>query len=192
MWTQTNLTGYFFVTKLSLSKRDQEQNVCFENGLICMRIKDHSISIASYLASLWNRVLVQLEIGLLFLSIRHLHISHNTPCLPSPHLRKKKLHKHHVANFSWEHCYSQEKLKTKATNFFFFGGGGARWRGQQGVLWEIRKWRIVYMRMCGCYYCCACLRWYAVINSYHYFHSGSRWNFTAAIFLRQRHTKVGY
>ena len=129
MWTQTNLTGYFFVTKLSLSKRDQEQNVCFENGLICMRIKDHSMSIASYLASLWNRVLVQLEIGLLFLSIRHLHISHNTPCLPSPHLRKKKLHKHHVANFSWEHCYSQEKLKTKATNFFFLGGRGGEVEG---------------------------------------------------------------
>ena len=149
MWTQTNLTGYFFVTKLSLSKRDQEQNVCFENGLICMRIKDHSMSIASYLASLWNRVLVQLEIGLLFLSIRHLHISHNTPCLPSPHLRKKKLHKHHVANFSWEHCYSQEKLKTKATNFFFFWGGGGRGGGAHKVYYgrfangELCIWKCV-------------------------------------------------
>lgn len=30
---------------------------------------------------------------------------------------------HHVVDLSWEHCYSQEKLKTKATHCFFWGGG---------------------------------------------------------------------
>ena len=42
-----------------------------------------------------------------------------------------------IFNFSWNHCHTFEKQKTKVIQRFFLGGGG-----KQGVLWEMRKWRI--------------------------------------------------
>ena len=44
-----------------------------------------------------------------------------------------------IFNFSWNHCHTFEKQKTKVMQSFFGGGGGG---GKQGVLWEMRKWRI--------------------------------------------------
>ena len=43
-----------------------------------------------------------------------------------------------VLNFSWDHCNTQEKLKTKIMQSFLGGGG------KQDVLWEMWKWRIAY------------------------------------------------
>ena len=43
-----------------------------------------------------------------------------------------------IFSFSWNHCHTFEKQKTKVIESFFSGGGG----GKQGVLWEMRKWRI--------------------------------------------------
>ena len=43
-----------------------------------------------------------------------------------------------IFSFSWNHCHTFEKQKTKVIESFFWGGGG----GKQGVLWEMRKWRI--------------------------------------------------
>ena len=43
-----------------------------------------------------------------------------------------------IFNFSWNHCHTFEKQKTKVMQSFFWRGG----RGKQGVLWEMRKWRI--------------------------------------------------
>ena len=44
-----------------------------------------------------------------------------------------------IFSFSCNHCHTFEKQKTKVIESFFFGGGGG---GKQGVLWEMRKWRI--------------------------------------------------
>ena len=59
-------------------------------------------------------------------TIRHLHISHNTPCLPPPP-PKKKMCMRIVFNFSWDHYNAQEKLKTKVMQTLAgWGGGGSK------------------------------------------------------------------
>ena len=53
-----------------------------------------------------------------------------------------------VFNFSWDGCNTQEKSKTNFMQFFiylfFFGGGVGGGRGEQGVSWEMCKWRILF------------------------------------------------
>ena len=69
-----------------------------------------------------------------------MHISHNTPCLPP-----KILHKHCLLfQFSWDHCNTHQKLKTKVMQSF---GGQTRFimgdvqirMGSFGIDWYIRE-----------------------------------------------------
>ena len=54
-----------------------------------------------------------------------------------------------VFYFSWDHCNTQEKSKTKVIQIevFFFGGGGSGGGGQQGVFWEMCKRRMYNLRL---------------------------------------------
>ena len=63
----------------------------------------------------------------------------NTPCLPP------KLCIRILFSFSWESCDAQKKLKTKVMQSFYSGGGAGEDGGKQGVLWEMCKWRILFI-----------------------------------------------
>ena len=58
----------------------------------------------------------------------------NTPPPPPTHIR---LHKHYLQLLLEPLSYLRE-TKNQGDRKFFLGGGG----GKQGVLWEMRKWRI--------------------------------------------------
>ena len=64
--------------------------------------------------------------------IRHVHISHNTPCFPP-----KILHKHCPQFLFWRLYYPWE-IKNK---------GYAKFGGEQGVLWEMFNWGICHLHI---------------------------------------------
>ena len=57
---------------------------------------------------------------------------------PPPHPTHIRLHKHYLQLLLEPLSYLRE-TKNQGDRKFFFGGGGG---GKQGVLWEMRKWRI--------------------------------------------------
>ena len=59
------------------------------------------------------------------MNIHHFHIDHNAPCLPP-----KIWDNHHVLNFPWDDCNTQENCQTVVMQNLGEGG-------EQGALWSV-------------------------------------------------------
>ena len=70
---------------------------------------------------------------------KNLLLKNNTPPPPPPPHTHTYVCISIIFSFSCNHCHTFEKQKTKVIESFFLGGRGG---GKQGVLWEMRKWRI--------------------------------------------------
>ena len=70
--------------------------------------------------------------------IHHLHISHNTPCLPPPPSPKNCIS---IVFFpSWDQCSTPREIKKNRKVMQGLGG-------KQGVLWKMCNWRSSFLKL---------------------------------------------